>query len=242
RKFAPPQAFVDSANFKPADYQALRDAAAADHEGFWAEQARQRIDWHTPFTQTLDDSEAPFFKWFADGKLNVSYNCLDRHLATRGERTAIIFEADDGSVEHVSYRDLHRRVCVFANALKARGVGKGDRVVMYLPNVIEAAVTMLACARIGAIHSVVFAGFSAHSLRDRIEDAEAKMLVTADGNYRGGKLVPLKDTADKALAEGCDSIETVIVLKRAGTDVGMSAGRDVWWHDAVDGQSNECEP
>jgi len=242
RLFEPPQAFVDNASLKPADVEALREAAAADHEGFWAQQARERIDWHKPFSQVLDDSDAPFFKWFADGELNVSYNCLDRHLETRGDKTAIIFEGDDGEVEHISYKDLHARVCRFANALKANGLEKGDRAVIYMPNIPQAAVCMLACARIGAIHSVVFGGFSAPSLRDRIDDAGAKMLITADGNYRGAKLIPLKDTSDKALSEGCESIETVIVYQRAGTDVNMQEGRDIWWHDAVDGQSDTCEP
>ncbi|HLQ85617.1 MAG TPA: AMP-binding protein, partial [Salinisphaeraceae bacterium] len=242
RTFEPSAEFLANANHKPEDVRAMREAAAADNEGFWAEQARQLVTWQEPFTQVLDDSEAPFFKWFADGKLNVAYNCLDRHLETRGDRTAIIFEADDGTVEKVTYRQLHSRVCRFANALKAQNIGKGDRVVMYLPNILEAAITMLACARIGAIHSVVFAGFSAPSLRNRIEDAEAKLLVTADGNYRGGKLVPLKETTDKALAEGCASIESVIVLQRSGVDVTMQDGRDIWWHDAIDGQSDNCEP
>ena len=242
RQFDPPQAFVESATLKPADVDALRKAAADDHEGFWAEQAREKIDWHKPFTQVLDESDAPFFKWFADGELNVSYNCLDRHLDTRGDKTAIIFEGDDGEVEHISYRELHARVCRFANALKSKGLGKGDRAVIYLPNIPQAAVAMLACARIGAIHSVVFGGFSAVSLRDRIDDAEAKMLITADGNYRGGKLIPLKETADKALSEGCKTIETVMVYKRSGADVTMADGRDVWWHDAVDGESDQCEP
>ncbi|MGB7755082.1 MAG: acetate--CoA ligase [Salinisphaera sp.] len=242
RVFEPPRAFVDQATLKPDDVEALYSAAENDHEGFWADLARQHIDWHKPFSQTLDASNAPFFKWFADGELNVSYNCLDRHLESRGDKTAIIFESDDGEVEHISYRELHARVCRFANALKANGLGKGDRAVIYLPNVPQAAIAMLACARIGAIHSVVFGGFSAPSLRDRIDDAEAKMLITADGNYRGGKLIPLKDVADKALSQGCASIERVIVLKRSGTDIAMTSGRDVWWHDAIDGQSEACDP
>ena len=237
RQFDPPQAFVESATLKPADVDALRKAAADDHEGFWAEQAREKIDWHKPFTQVLDESDAPFFKWFADGELNVSYNCLDRHLDTRGDKTAIIFEGDDGEVEHISYRELHARVCRFANALKSKGLGKGDRAVIYLPNIPQAAVAMLACARIGAIHSVVFGGFSAVSLRDRIDDAEAKMLITADGNYRGGKLIPLKETADKALSEGCKTIETVMVYKRSGAEVlitGTRASASDYEHDLSD--------
>jgi acetyl-CoA synthetase len=242
RVFEPPTAFVEQATLKPADVDALYTAAADDHQGFWADQAREHITWHTPFEQVLDDSDAPFFKWFADGQLNVSYNCLDRHLESRGDKIAIIFEGDDGGVEHISYRELHARVCRFANALKTQGLGKGDRVVIYLPNVPQAAVAMLACARIGAIHSVVFGGFSAISLRDRIDDASARMLITADGNYRGGKLIPLKETADKALSEGCESIEKVIVLKRADCNANITEGRDMWWSDAVDGQPDQCEP
>ena len=242
RVFEPPRQFVEDAALKPADVEALYSAAEADHEGFWADQARKHLDWHEDFSTTLDDTNAPFFKWFTDGKINVSYNCLDRHLSAKADKTAIIFEADDGSVEHISYADLHARVCRFANALKAEGLAKGDRAVIYLPNVPEATVAMLACARIGAIHSVVFGGFSAPSLRDRIDDAEAKMLITADGNYRGGKLIPLKEVADKALSEGCESIQSVVVLKRSGADVEMHDGRDVWWHHVVDGQSAECEP
>ncbi|MES1944762.1 acetyl-CoA synthetase [Salinisphaera sp. PC39] len=242
RSFPPPSAFTAGARLKPEDLKALRDKAAADHVGFWADLAREEIDWHEPFTQALDDSEAPFFKWFADGKLNVAYNCLDRHLETRGDKTALIFEGDEGDVEHISYRELHARVCRFANALKAKGIGKGDRVVIYMPNGPHAVVAMLACARIGAIHSVVFGGFSAPSLKDRIEDAQARMLITADGNYRGGKAVPLKEVADKALADGCDSIETVIVHKRGGLDVRMQDGRDIWWTDAEAGQGDDCEP
>lgn len=242
RVFEPPQEFVAQASLKPTDVETLYKAAADDHEGFWADQARQHITWHREFSQVLDDSDAPFFKWFADGQLNVSYNCLDRHLDSKGDKTAIIFEADDGDVEHISYRELHARVCRFANTLKANGLGKGDRAIIYMPNVPEATVAMLACARIGAIHSVVFGGFSSVSIRDRVADAQAKILITADGNYRGGRLIPLKQTTDKALSEGCESIETVIVFKRANADVDMVDGRDIWWHDAIEGQSEECEP
>jgi acetyl-CoA synthetase len=242
RSFPPPPEFTAKARLKSGDVQALRDKAAADHAGFWAELARAEIDWHQPFTQALDDSNPPFFKWFTDGKLNVSYNCLDRHLGKRGDKTALIFEGDAGDVEHITYRDLHARVCRFANTLKAQGIGKGDRVVIYMPNGPHAVVAMLTCARIGAIHSVVFGGFSAPSLKERIEDAEAKLLITADGNYRGGKPVPLKEVADKALADGCETIETVIVHRRGGLDIDMRDGRDVWWSDAEAGQSEECEP
>lgn len=242
RSFPPPQAFVDRANTKPADVEQLYQSAAEDHTGFWATQANQFIDWHTPFSRVLDSANAPFFEWFADGMLNVSYNCLDRHLPERAEQTAIIFEGDDGGVEHVTFQTLYERVCRFANVLKAHDIGKGDRVVIYLPNIPQAVVAMQACARIGAIHSVVFAGFSAPAIRDRIQDAEAKAVITADGNYRGGKLVQLKNTVDQALAEGCDSIQTVFMYRRAGLDVDMQTDRDVDWDQAVANVSADCEP
>lgn len=242
RRFPPSEKFVQTASLHSDDLKALYQQAEQDHEGFWAQQARQLIDWQQPFTQTLDSSNAPHYRWFADGKLNVSYNCLDRQLAKNADKTAIIFEGEKGDVEHISYRDLHKKVCVFANALKARGVNKGDRVIIYMPMITEAVVAMQACARIGAIHSVVFGGFSASSLKDRIEDTGAKLVVTADGGNRGGKVVPLKDTTDQALDSGCDSVETVIVFKRCGEAIDMQDGRDIWWHDAIEGQSEDCEP
>jgi acetyl-CoA synthetase len=200
------------------------------------------LDWHTPFTQTLDDSNAPFFKWFADGKLNVSYNCIDRNLVNNANKTAIIFEGEKGDTRHISYQQLSNEVNQFANALKAHNIKSGDRVVIYMPMTAEAVIAMQACARIGAIHSVVFGGFSAESVRDRINDAGAKMLITADGGTRGGKIVELKAATDKALNAGCPSIEHVIVYQRTQHDIHMQAGRDVWWHDAIAGQSTECEP
>jgi acetyl-CoA synthetase len=242
RLFKPSAEFTAKARIKPDDLKALYQQAEDDYEGFWAAQARQLIDWHTPFTKTLDDSQAPHFKWFTDGSMNVSYNCIDRHLATRANKTAIIFEGEPGDTRHISYQQLHDDVCQFANALKARGVKNGDRVIIYMPMVPEAVVAMQACARIGAIHSVVFGGFSAEALRDRIEGAQAVMLITADGGTRGGKVVGLKEAADKALSKGCESINDVIVLKRSSHDVSMQAGRDIWWSDAVTGQDKTCEP
>jgi acetyl-CoA synthetase len=242
RLFQPSAEFTAKARIKPDDLKALQKQADEDYEGFWAEQARKYMDWHKPFTQILDDSNAPHFKWFADGEMNVSYNCIDRHLASKADKTAIIFEGEPGDVHHISYQQLHDDVCQFANALKAKGVTKGDRVVIYMPMVPEAVIAMQACARIGAIHSVVFGGFSADSLRDRINDARAVMLITADGGNRGGKIVALKEAADKALDKGCDTIENVIVLKRSGQDVHMQEGRDSWWHDAVAGQNKSCTP
>ena len=242
RLFKPSAEFTAKARLKPDDLKALYQQAEDDYEGFWANQAKQHIDWHTPFTKTLDDSNAPHFRWFTDGSMNVSYNCIDRHLENKAEKTAIIFEGEGGDVQHISYQQLHDDVCQFANALKTKGVQKGDRVVIYMPMVPEAVVAMQACARIGAIHSVVFGGFSAESLRDRIEDARAVMLITADGGTRGGKIVELKEAADKALANGCDSIKHVIVLKRSGHTINMQDNRDTWWADAIADQSTDCIP
>jgi acetyl-CoA synthetase len=242
RLFPPPRKFTEAARIKAADLAALQRRADADPVGYWADLARAEIAWRKLFTQTLDESTAPNYRWFADGELNVSWNCLDVHLAEHGHRTAIIFEGEPGDVRELSYRQLHAEVCRFANALKARGIRRGDRVVIYMPLVPEAVVAMQACARIGAIHSVVFGGFSALSLKDRIEDAGARCVITADGGRRGGNIVELKAATDKALADGCASVETVFVLRRTGEAVAMQAGRDVWWHDAIADQPAACEP
>ncbi|MBR0564909.1 acetate--CoA ligase [Azoarcus sp. L1K30] len=225
-------------------YNALVKEAEDDYEGYWARKARELVEWKKPFTQVLDESNAPFFKWFADGQLNVSYNCLDRQVNNGlGDKVAIIFEADSGEVTRVTYKDLLGRVSKFANALRGAGVKKGDRVVIYLPMSIEGIVAMQACARIGATHSIVFGGFSAQALRDRINDAGAVALITSDGQFRGGKALPLKPIADEALGMGgCESIKNVFVVKRTGADCAMVAGRDTWYHDAVAGQSDVCEP
>src|SRR5574343_862026 len=224
-------------------YKALCDEAAQDYEGFWGKRAKELIDWQTPFTQVLDESNAPFFKWFADGKLNVSYNCLDRQVNKGlGDKVALIFEGDKGDVSKVTYKDLLGRVSKFANALKSVGVQKGDRVVIYLPMSIEGVVAMQACARIGATHSIVFGGFSAQSLADRINDAGAVLLITSDGQNRGGKALPLKSIADEALASGCASIKNVLVVKRTAGETAMVEGRDIWADDLVPQQSEECEP
>jgi acetyl-CoA synthetase len=242
RRFAPSTEFTSKARLNSAEVAKLRAEAAADHEGFWARQARSELRWNKPFTVTLDSSSAPNYRWFSDGELNVSHNCLDVHLDERGHKTAVTFVGEPGDVRHVSYRELHADVCRFANALLALNVKAGDRVVIYMPMTPEAIVAMHACARIGAIHSVVFGGFSALSLKDRIEDAGAVVLVTADGGWRGGKAIELKDAADKALANGCPTIRSVVVLKRTGDDVSMYPGRDLWWHDLVEGQTPVCEP
>jgi len=240
--FQPPAEFVQHANVSGmAAYQALCVAAESDYTGFWANLARENIVWKKPFTTTLNDSNPPFYKWFEEGQLNVSYNCLDKHLATLPEKTALIFEADDGKVTTIIYRDLHQRVCQVANGLKSRSIKKGDRVVIYMPMSIEAIVAMQACARIGATHSVVFGGFSAKSLNDRIVDAQACAVITADAQLRGGKTIPLKDAVDEAL-QNVSSVHSVIVYKRAGISVTWNTKVDLWWHDLFDAQPTQCEP
>jgi acetyl-CoA synthetase len=225
-------------------YLALCKEAADDYEGYWGRRASALLSWKKPFTQVLDDSNAPFFKWFADGELNVSYNCLDRNVEKGlGDKVAIIFEADGGEVTKITYSALLAKVCQFANALRGMGVKKGDRVVIYLPMSIEGIVAMQACARIGATHSVVFGGFSAHALRDRINDTQAVALITSDGQFRGGKALPLKPIADEALSlGGCESVKNVVVVKRTGSAVDTVAGRDQWYHDLVAAQPETCEP
>ncbi|MEW5756683.1 MAG: acetate--CoA ligase [Pseudomonadota bacterium] len=242
RLFSPPASFAQKARVNDKKLAELRAKAEADHEGFWAELAQREISWKKPFTRVLDSSGAPHYRWFDDGTLNVSYNCLDRHLNDRGDKTAIIFEGEQGDVRRITYRELHAEVCELANALKAQGIKRDDRVVIYMPMTPEAVIAMQACARIGAIHSVVFGGFSAESLKDRIEDAGARMLITADGGHRGGKIVELKAAADKALSHGCPSIEHVVVLKRTKHDIPMKAGRDIWWHDFIADQPKTCDP
>ncbi len=244
RVFNPSPEFVRQANVSGmAGYEVLRKAAEQDYPGFWAKLARETLLWKKPFTRSLDESNAPFFKWFEDGELNVSYNCLDKHLATQPEKIAIIFEADDGKVSKVSYRELHGRVSQFANGLKSRGIKKGDRVIIYLPMSVEAVVAMQACARIGAIHSVVFGGFSAKSLHERIIDAQACTVITADAQMRGGKLMPLKSIVDDTLAlGGCESVHSVIVYRRAGCDVNWNNALDIWYHDLFNSQPTHCEP
>ena len=227
-----------------AAYEALVQEANDDYPGFWARQARELISWKTPFTQVLDESNAPFFKWFADGTLNASYNCLDRNIERGlGDKTAIIFEADGGEVSRTSYRDLLERTCQIANGMKSLGIVKGDRVIIYISMSVDGVAAMQACARIGATHSVVFGGFSAQSLRDRIEDTGAKLVITADHQVRGGKQLPLKSIVDEALAlGGCESVTKVLVVKRSGAEIAMAAGRDLWMADLADHQPVSCEP
>lgn len=244
RIFPPSDEFSSQANVSSFQaYQALCAEAEQDYQHFWAKRAKERILWHKPFTQILDDRNAPFYKWFADGELNVSYNCLDRHLATQADKTAIIFESDDGEVIRSTYRDLHQRVCQLANALKARNIKKGDRVVIYMPMRIEAVVAMQACARIGAIHSVVFGGFSAKSLHERIHDAGAVAIITADEQVRGGKHHPLKATVDEAMRmNDITSVQLIVVYQRTGGDIPFNPPRDVWWHEITRNAGSECEP
>ncbi|GEQ75989.1 acetyl-coenzyme A synthetase [Comamonas testosteroni] len=244
RVFPPPADFAAKARISGmAQYQALCDEAERDYEGYWARLARENVQWTKPFTQVLDQSNPPFYKWFADGELNASANCLDKHMGTPVEnKTAIIFEADGGEVTKVTYKELLARVSQFANALKARGVQKGDRVLIYMPMTIEGVVAMQACARIGATHSVVFGGFSAKAVQERIVDVGASLVVTSNYQMRGGKELPLKAIVDDAIAlGGCEAVKSVLVYERTATACNMVAGRDISFTDALAGQSTECE-
>ena len=244
RVFEPSPEFVKQANISGmAAYKALCDEAERDYEGFWARLARENLLWKKPFTKVLDQSQPPFFKWFQDGEMNVSYNCLDRHLNTQPNKVAIIFEADDGTVTKVTYKQLYHRVCQLANGLKQTGIRPGDRVIIYMPMSVEAIVAMQACARIGATHSVVFGGFSAKSLQERIGDAGAIAVITADGQRRGGKEIPLKPAIDEAIAMGgCDAVKHVVIYKRTGSPIKLVEPRDVWWHDLVQNQPDVSDP
>ncbi len=240
-----PEAVARRAHVTDAEYQRLYQASLDDPEAFWAEQA-QRLDWMNPFTQIKDVSYAQedlHIRWFADGELNVAVNCLDRHLATRGDQTAIIWEGDDPADDaRITYRELHEQVCRFGNALRDLGVRKGDRVTLYMPMIPEAAVAMLACARIGAVHSVVFGGFSPEALRGRIEDCESTVVVTADEGIRGAKAVPLKDNVDKAIAglSAGARVDTVVVVRRTGGSIDWREGRDHWYHELTDEAPTQC--
>ncbi|MFT4101128.1 MAG: acetate--CoA ligase [Burkholderiaceae bacterium] len=245
RIFPPPPDFARQAAVSGMDqYRALCAQADEDHVGFWARHAREQLQWHKPFARALDDGNAPFYKWFDDGELNASANCLDRHLGTPTEnKTAIVFESDDGQVTSVTYRELHERVCRFANGLKALGYQKGERAIIYLPMSIEGVVAMQACARLGIIHSVVFGGFSAKSLQERIHDAGATLVITADEQVRGGRSIPLKPAVDDAFAMGgCETVRKVVVYQRTGAAVPMVEGREITWSQLIEGQSSDCPP
>ncbi len=239
RRFPPSPEFAAQANA----HKDLYAWAAADRPGFWADQARELVSWSTPFTQSLDWTDAPFARWFADGTLNAAYNAVDRHVeAGHGDRVAFYWEGEPGDSRTLTYADLQREVSRAANALTALGVGTGDRVALYMPLIPEAVIAMLACARIGAPHSVVFGGFSAEALHSRILDAEAAVVVTADGGFRRGKPSPLKPAVDEALAKGAPSVGHVLVVRRTGESVDWTEGRDVWWHEVVDTASDEHTP
>ncbi|MCG5513671.1 acetate--CoA ligase [Ectothiorhodospira shaposhnikovii] len=237
-----PKDFAANAHVNLEQYESMYRRSVQDPDAFWAEQAKTYLDWFQPWDSVLEgnfEGEARV-TWFKGGKLNVAHNCLDRHLDTRGDQAAIIWEGDDPSEDRtITYRELHAEVCKFANVLKAKGVNKGDRVSIYLPMIPEAAVAMLACARIGAVHSIVFGGFSPDALRDRIQDAEAKVVITSDQSLRGGRKVPLKANADKAVAQ-CPSITTMVVVKRGGEPVEWKEGRDVWYHEEVAAAAADC--
>jgi len=245
RVFPPSEAMVKNARISGMDgYNALCAQAEADFEGFWAKLARENVVWHKPFTKTLDESNVPFYKWFDDGELNASANCLDKHMGTPNEnKTAVIFEADDGAVTKTTYKELLAKVSQFANALKADGIKKGDRVLVYMPMTLEGVIAMQACARIGATHSVVFGGFSAKALQERIIDAGAVAVITSNYQMRGGKELPLKAIVDEGLAMGgCESIKNVYVYQRTQTVCNMVAGRDKTFAEALAGKSTECAP
>jgi len=239
-----PAEFAAQAHINTQQYEAMYQESVTDPEGFWAKQAETYVSWFKPWDKVLDWSfgDDLHIKWFEGAKLNVSYNCLDKHLDTRGDQTAIIWESDDPNEDrHISYRELHEEVCKFSNVLKSRGVKKGDRVSIYMPMVPEAAVAMLACTRIGAVHSIVFGGFSPDALRDRILDSDCQVVITADQSLRGGKKVPLKKNADQSIS-ACPNVHTCIVVQRGGEPVDWNDDRDVWYHEAMASASADCPP
>ncbi len=243
RIFYPPKNVIEKANVSGMDaYETICKKFADNYEEAWADLAKELLIWEKPFTKILNEDNPPFFKWFEDGKLNASYNCLDRHLNSQPNKIAIIFEGDDGVVTEISYKDLYHRVCEFANGLKTLGLELGDRVIIYLPMTIEAVIAMQACARIGLTHSVVFGGFSAKSIQERVDDAQAKLIITADYQFRGGKKIPLKSSVDEAIAMGgCDSVKHIIALQRDKDELVLGSN-DISWANLIHGQKNECDP
>jgi len=243
RVFNPSDEIVKNANVSGMkSYDALVNKFKNDYQGTWSELAKELLIWNKPFTKILNDEDAPFYKWFEDGKINASYNCLDRHLKTQPNKTAIIFEADDGEVTSITYLDLYEKVCQFANGLKSLDLKIGDRVIIYLPMSIEAVVAMQACARLGLIHSVIFGGFSARSIQERIKDTKAKLVITADGQFRAGKLIPLKSTVDEALKMGkCESVDKIVIYNRADTKIHININ-DILWEDLIADMPKNCDP
>ena len=243
RIFNPTNEIVKNANVSGMkSYNTLIKKFQNDYQGTWAELAKELLIWDKPFTKLLNEENPPFYKWFEDGKINASYNCLDRHLKNHPDKTAFIFEADDGKVTSISFVNLYEKVCQFANGLKSLNLDVGDRVIIYLPMSIHAIVAMQACARIGLIHSVIFGGFSAKSIQERIEDTKAKLVITADGQFRGGKFIPLKSAVDEAIKMGkCESVEKIVIYNRANTKLNLN-GNDIFWEDLIINKSKKCDP
>jgi acetyl-CoA synthetase len=243
KTYTVPEAFAQNALLDEASYKAMYEKSISDPDGFWAEQAEKFLDWDKPWDTVLDwDFSKGHIRWFEGGKLNACYNCIDRHLDTRGDQTALIWEGDDpADDDHITYKELHEHVCRMANVLKSRNVKKGDRVCIYMPMIPEAVYAMLACARIGAVHSVVFGGFSPESIKDRILDSDCQTVITADEGIRGGKAVPLKANVDQAL-QSCPNVHSVIVIRRTAAGIGWHEGRDIWYHEAAAAVAADCPP
>ena len=243
RVFNPSDETVNTANVSGMDsYKVICNKFTNNYEESWGELARELLLWEKPFTKILNEDRAPFYKWFEDGKINASYNCLDRHLKKQPNKLAFIFEGDDGLIKTITYKDLYHKVCEFANGLKTLSLDVGDRVIIYLPMTIEAVIAMQACARIGLTHSVVFGGFSSKSIQERVIDAKAKLIITADYQFRGGKKIPLKTTVDDAIAMGgCTTVQNIISLQRTEEDISLNPD-DILWSDLIKNQKNECDP
>ena len=242
RSFGPPKDFIDQANIDEEKANNLKKQAEENHIQYWATLAKDQLEWFQPFNNILDESKAPNYEWFNDGVINASYNSLDVNVSKNPNKTAIIFETEDGKSEHITYKELLSKTSQFANGLKELGVEPMDRVVIYMPMCPEAVIAMQACARIGAIHSVVFGGFSSNALKDRIEDAKSKIVITADGAYRGGNIIPLKQATDEAVSQSSYKVENVVVFQRTGEKIEFNEKRDVWWGDLVSDCDSNCDP
>ncbi len=242
RSFGPPKDFIDQANIDEEKAHNLKKQAEENHIQYWATLAKDQLEWFQPFKNILDESKAPNYEWFNDGVINASYNSLDVNVSKNPNKTAIIFETEDGKSEHITYKELLSKTSQFANGLKKLGVEPMDRVVIYMPMCPEAVIAMQACARIGAIHSVVFGGFSSNALKDRIEDAKSKIVITADGAYRGGNIIPLKQATDEAVSQSSYKVENVVVFQRTGEKIEFNEKRDVWWGDLVSDCDSNCDP